>query len=493
MKKLFRKNIRTYLIGIFIVVVVAVVISRVVAFAADTARTNSKDQTKVETYARYGGVVPDSVINLGFKGTGFAVDPTSFEDIVAAVAAEYVFGITLPGVENYSGQDSSILDQMAKANSMSSNEKNLIKQMSFVMLGGMPTKFEEDNNDAGQELDEYGDLPNLALSTKNSTGAAVLLQGVALGRKDQLRASTDITSAFPERAGEREFGKNSSSGSPFKDISGEIITPAIAKNTGIAITSGGLGQLAMIASNPDGGDAAVNNGLMPTVSGKSDAQKKVTSAQVTGDGAQAGKTAEIAGLTDKNPGAPVGNLNDIINLALQNSSNQINNYLNSLGNAQNHFPNGRLNQLQNLFPQNNFQNQLTNRFPGTGGGGGGGGGTGGGGGASQPPVTPTQPDATNECKTENAVLTQQEVVDVADFLGLPLEVQRWTVSYFKAQQLIGQSVYLGNNTSQTILGTYQLGDPQSCVWVTYAPEEKRGVFMSDIRSENATKFLFRMP
>lgn len=38
--------------------------------------------------------MPDSVINLGFKGTGFAVDPTSFEDIVAAVAAEYVFGIT---------------------------------------------------------------------------------------------------------------------------------------------------------------------------------------------------------------------------------------------------------------------------------------------------------------------------------------------------------------------------------------------------------------
>lgn len=229
-------------------------------------------------------------------------------------------------------------------------------------------------------------------------------------------------------------------------------------------------------------ETPVNESIPSSIYG-ADAQKNVTSASVPGNARLLGTNNEVAGLTDKLPGASLGDIQDAINIAARNASDQINNSNQQLGDAQNQFPDGRLNQLQNQFSPNQFSDQLNNRFPGSGGGGSGGGGS--------PNVTPTTPSS--ECSTSNAVLSQQEVVDIADFLGLPITTDSWTVSYFKAQQMLGQSVYVGDDTTRTTLDSTIIPDSQACVWVTFADSVGQGVYVSDVRSVYGTKFIFTMP
>lgn len=505
--------------------------------AQESATRNADaDAAMLYTYLRYGEPVPDSLIkSLGFRGTGYARTPSNFFNIVNAIAAQWIFGVSPEGVTSYDSSNVVKADQ--ENNVYSQEEAQLFREVAEAALGTVPTDSEKlsssDPKEQGKitSLEGDGSIVKIAFSDANSTGAFADLWSAAIGRAQNLAATApDLNGMLPEQESSRQIGSTNNSvlgdlnanesvgnlaysnngksavagtftsrlsgkgtvladatgagnDSPFNifKAKGGITVPAQLK-TGQGLLLGALPAM-MIASQPAGtSDTPVNENNPSSIYG-SKVEKNVTSASVPGNARLLGTNNEVAGLTNKLPGASMANLQDAMNVALQNSADQINNQFNQLNNAQDHFPDGRLNQLQNQFNQEDFGNQMGNRFPGSGGNNGGG---------ASPTATPTQ--ATDAgCDMTKAVLSQQEVVDIADFLGLPISGSSWTVSYFKAQQMLGQSVYLGTATTKTTIDSSIIPDGQACVWVTYAPSAREGVYVSDVRSSNGTKFMFTVP
>lgn len=460
--------------------------------ASPIPRNADIDMAKVNTYLRFGNYVADEVIrSMGFRGTGFATSPVNADQIFNEVAGEWVFGPPA-GITNYS---SDMVTDLVNKKVLSKEEAQLLRSIAPVAMGAIPTQSKDsfssaDPYEKGKITQPDGGVTNvgaIALSDANNLGVTLRLFGAATAYRDQLeQAAGDYKSALPEQKGIRDIGKNSdstgmgTSGSPFVGV-GETVIPAAAKVSQLALTTGGWLSALMTGLNPDGGEVAVNTGKMPSNLSLAKAEKSVSSAQVTGTGEFAGTSAQVAGLTSERPGSSLGNLADITRLASQNTADQINNRANQLGNAQNRFPNGRLNQLANQFSPDQLTNLLANRFSGAGS-------------TQQPTPSATQTASnTNECDPAKAVLSQQEVLDIADLLGLPIGGNSWTTSYFKAQQLIGQAVYLNNASTLTIISSATIPDTQACIWVTYAPSVKKGVFTSDVRSTAGTKFMFTMP
>ena len=454
------------------------------------------DEALVRTYLRYGNYVPDAVLKeMGFRGTGFAVTPSNYFRIIAAVVGKGVFGISPQGIAK---DTSDMVTDLQNSKAFSQEEADLLRELGPVIMGIVPTKIASSSKDTDDPFEqgiitslETG-LSDIAFGDHNSTKTAVFLVSAANARTAELTTATisDLTGGIAENEGVRDVGGTSisinSEESPLSHVGG-IVTPNAIKNTQLSLI-GGVLQALQISNNPDGGGQAISTGKSPSNLADANASENIKSASVSGDGGHAGKAREVAGFTDEKPGSSLGNLADITRLALANSANQINNRLNQLTNAQNRFPNGRLNQLQNQFPPNTFNNQLANRFPSSGGSG----GTGGGGGTPPASATPTQPDTTT-CNPANAVLSHQEVLDIADFMGLPTTSQDWTKSYFLAQQFIDQNIYLPGTSTLRKVDLSLVPDPTACVWVVYSPSIKTGVFSSDVRSQTGTKFLFRMP
>lgn len=489
---------------------------------SEKARDANADEAMLYTYLRYGMPVPDSLIkSLGFRGTGFAATPSNFEEIVNAIAAQWIFGVEpTKGVTNYS---SDMVTEGQNNNVYSDREARLYKSIGPAAMGAIPTQAEQpqssDPNEQGKITQLDGGVAQIALSDINSTGMFVKLMAAALGRAENLsETAPNLHGMLPEQEKTRQIGgtSNTTSNSGINGgttrgastsrllgnggtVLGDSNTALenqspfeVAKGAKISVTASEKDKMAatlievpywLAANNPAANADAPANMTLPPVAAGARSQMKITSPGMAGNGGANGRSSEISGYTSKLPGTTLGDLNDAMNLALQNASDQINNRYNQLNNAQNQFPDGRLNQLQNQFSPDDFNNQLGNRFPDSGGNGGNGGGS--------PTAQPTTSNTT-ECDPTKATLSQQEAVDVADFLGLPIS-NDWTVSYFKAQQMIGQSLYLGNNTSQTTIDNNIITDPQACVWVTYAPTVKEGVFVSDVRSASGLKFMFRIP
>jgi hypothetical protein len=289
---------------------------------------------------------------------------------------------------------------------------------------------------------------------------------------------------LPEQAGTRSLGETSNGQvlsdtiSPFANQIGGIIASAAMQAAKATTLIAAPFQLAanLPAANAD---VPTSMTLPPIVAG-TESQKKVTNPGMKGNGSSVGDNNKLNGYTNKNPGASLGNMQDALNYAERIQADQINNQADQLQNAREQFPNGRLEQLLNQFSPDTFKDLLSSFFSNSGGNNTG---------ETTPSITPPAP--THECK--DPTLSQQEVVDIAKFVGLPTSSTNWTVSYFKAQQLVGQSVYLSDSTTQTTLDTNIIPDGNACIWVVYAPSVKTGVFVSDVRSANGTKFMFAMP
>jgi hypothetical protein len=458
--------------------------------ASPMPRNANVDEAMVNTYLRYGNVVADQIIrSMGFRGTGFPVTPSNAEQIIGAVAAQWIFGITPKGIENYS---TDMVSEGEKNKAYAKKEADLLRQIGEATLGFVPTQLSKtfessDPNEQGKIKKLEGGVANIAFSDANSTGSFINVMRTGLANQSRLAQSVgDLNGALPEKKGERDIGKNSSSngtsssGSPFIGIE-ETITPGRAKDAQLALTTGGWANTLLALFNPDGGDIAVSSGKMPSNISNAKTAKNVSSAQVTGTGEYAGTSAQVAGLTNVKPGSPIGDLSDINRILEATIAENMTRSEQQFGNTRNYFPNGRLEQLANQFPPNNLKEQIPNRFPDSNSGGG------------QPPTVDPNTPISDGCDPAKAVLSKQEVVDIADFLGLPITTAQWKNNYIKAQQLYNQSVYLGNSSTLITLGSDIIPDPQACIWVVYAPSENTGVYVSDVRSQTGTKFMFTMP
>jgi len=493
-----------------------------------TPREAGIDEGMLNYWLRYGSIPSDTVPKtLKFLGTGFAANPSEVDQFASAIALQWIYGLKpAEGVSNYS---TSIVDDLETAGYISSDQADYLTSASAGSLS-FPTNFDplpnnlKNKSDAERgELSELADLPGLILGGANRAGTDIMLSGMAIARADNLSSSVDSGSMLPEQKGTRNIGKNT--GTTQGSVSGASIGPngsnmttnprvlqatttsstssISEKNVYAAAFSGengniikpaisqGFSELARTflpvigaAANPYGGDIAVNEGRQPSNVAGTDPQKIVTSASVSGDGGPFGENNESLGLTDKQPGEPLTNMDDVANLAAANSANEINNQTNQLNNAQNHYSNDpNLSNLQNQFTPDEFDTMLDDRFPSDGSGGSG---------ASTPPVTPTASN-TSTCDPAKAVLSQQEVVEVADFMGLTLSVSSWTISYFQASQFLGTTIYIDGSTSTQVVDSTLIPNPNACVWVVYAPSASEGAYIKDAKSQNGEAFLFSMP
>jgi hypothetical protein len=505
MKKTQHKKTLKNIFVLLIVFVLSFFLTHI-TFAQTTTGGNQKkpidvgvQQGMLYTLLRFGGLVPDSLVKtLQWRGSAFSINPTNISQVVNAIATQAIFNTTpAKGIQNPS---ISKTEEMKNAGYISSAQADYLKSAGPASLS-FPTGFEPlSNNTSGtgtDEIKEPEDFVNTFLSGQNRAGSNVLLTGMALGNAGNLSAAVPPAGdMLPELAKSRDIGKNNSgstnsNGSPYNNFSGgngQVTITSGVKNAQSALTVN-LPAIAA-ANNPDGGQVAVNTGPMASNIGNAKAEKAITSARVSGNGSFLGKIGEILGISSNKPGSPMMDIDDIANIAAQNSADQINNQLNQINNAQNHFSNDpNLNNLQNQFSPNQFNDLLNNRFPSDGGGGSGGSG---GGGTPTPPVTPTTPD-TSVCDPAKAVLSQQEVTDIADFMGLTLDVSNWTISYFQASQFLRRTIYLGDSTSTQVVDQTLVPNPNACIWVVYATSAKEGAYVTDARSQTGIKFLFRMP
>jgi len=458
------------------------------------------DEGMLYYWLRFGKPIADSIAEtLGYRGTGFNVNPSNTNQIVSAIALQGIYGVTpTAGVKNYS---SSVVEKMIESG-------NIPKEAApFVISAGssslsLPTQFAPltlsgKTSAEKAKISEPEDLPKIFLSGANRAGNDIILSGLALAAAGNLDNSLPNSGdMLPEQAGSRDIGKQSgtTTGSTSKQ---NVYAKALSGAGGITTVPGNVKnaqgglqawtQALLAFFNPDGGQVAVTTGVMASNIGKKEAEQSVTSARVTGNAGPAGEIGRVSGYTDEKPGAALADIDDVNNLAIRNTVDNINNQANQINNAKNHFGDGNLNNLVNQFSPDQFNDLFNSRFPSDSGGS--------GGGTQTPPVTPTAPDTTaTTCKDSTAgALTQQEVVNIADFMGLTLDTSGWTISYFKAEKFKGAEIYLEDSNSTQIVGSDLIPNPNACAWVVYAPNEGEGVYVVDERSQTGIKFFFTMP
>jgi len=178
-------------------------------------RQNGIDEGILYYWLRYGGIAPDSLAEtLKFLGTGFAADPTNSEQLVGALAKQWVYGSPpAAGVSNYS---TSIVDDMQTAGYFGSDQANYLRSAGSASLS-FPTQFEPLPDDQKTktgaekaELKNIADFPSLILGGANRAGNDMLLTGMALARAEDLSAAVPAPGdMLPEQVGTRNIGKDS--------------------------------------------------------------------------------------------------------------------------------------------------------------------------------------------------------------------------------------------------------------------------------------------